>query len=50
MWALLHMAKFTECVTEVRNSCNLKNELLPPQGFHPEGEIQRRHSTNSHVY
>ena len=24
--------------------------LLPPQGFHPEGEIPRRHSGNSRVY
>ena len=25
-------------------------ELLPPQGFRPEGEIPRRHSSNSRVY
>ena len=24
--------------------------LLPPQGFRPEGEIPRRHSSNSRVY
>ena len=24
--------------------------LLPPQGFRPEGEILRRHSSNSRVY
>ena len=24
--------------------------LLPPQGFHPEGEIPRRHSSNSRVW
>ena len=23
---------------------------LPPQGFRPEGEIPRRHSSNSRVY
>ena len=25
-------------------------DLLPPQGFRPEGEILRRHSSNSRVY
>ena len=24
--------------------------LLPPQGFRPEGEIPRRHSSNSRVF
>ena len=24
--------------------------LLPPQGFRPEGEIRRAHSSNSRVY
>ena len=26
------------------------NKLLPPQGFRPEGEIPRKHSSNSRVY
>ena len=29
---------------------NSRDRLLPPQGFHPEGEIPRRHSSNSRVY
>ena len=35
MWALLHMAKFTECVTEVSNSCNLKKWIIAPTGISP---------------
>ena len=30
-------------------TCSRKS-LLPPQGFRPEGEIPRRHSSNSRVY
>ena len=26
------------------------SQKLPPQGFRPEGEISRRHSSNSRVY
>ena len=29
---------------------NNKLQLLPPQGFRPEDEIPRRHSSNSRVY
>ena len=29
---------------KTKDSCT---ELLPPQGFRPEGEIPRRHSSNS---
>ena len=29
---------------------NSNIKLLPPQGFRPEGEILRRHSSNFHVY
>ena len=29
---------------------NRNIKLLPPQGFRPEGEILRRHSSNSRVY
>ena len=49
MWALLHMAKFTEYVTEVRNSCILKKWIIAATGFHPEGEMPKRHSTNLRV-
>ena len=29
---------------------NFRETFLPPQGFRPEGEIPRRHSSNSRVY
>ena len=57
-------AKFWQCVrrdgwTELSHSCRSRTVFpivlqilrsLPPQGFHPEGEIQRRHSSSSGVY
>ena len=33
------------CFKDAKNT-----DLLPPQGFRPEGEIPRRHSSNSRVY
>ena len=41
-WAWI--GKITTVSFEGRSS-----ELLPPQGFRPEGEIPRRHSSNSRI-
>ena len=35
-------------IKESTYSWNIQS--LPPQGFHPEGEIPRKHSSNSRVY
>ena len=35
---------------EARQEVRMKTKLLPSQGFRPEGEIPRRHSSYSRVY
>ena len=54
-WKLFHQIRCA-CRTVqfnglVRDQQTLENpHLLPPQRFRPEGEIPRRHSSNSRVY
>ena len=49
---LIGILQINYCPREIprRHSTSNSRVYLPPQGFRPEGEIPRRHSSNSRVY